>query len=271
MSGVAVQVFDLHVSVGNCQALSEVSFECAHGEWTLLAGPSGAGKSTLLRAINGLPPTHGRIRVFDSWIPGRRRQHARLVWRSTGTVMQEVGLFETRTARGNIELALRAAGHDRSACRRDALQWLERLNIGDKAEDYPWRLSGGERQRVALARALSPRPRLLLMDEPTSALDTATAQIVLQAIKELVDGGSTVLMSSHREDEVAELCDRRIELRKGHVTRVDSGPNPATGQPARGADGRRARMRRPDNRYRRRDEHGSPADIENPAGTWRKG
>jgi ABC-type multidrug transport system ATPase subunit len=236
MSSVAVQVSDLHVRVGNCQALRGVSFECAHGEWTLLAGPSGAGKSTLLRAINGLQrPTHGRIRVFDSWIPGRRRQHARLVWRSTGTVMQEVGLFETRTARGNIELALRAAGYDRYACRRDALQWLERLNIGDRAEDYPWRLSGGERQRVALARALSPRPRLLLMDEPTSALDTTTARIVLQAIKELVGEGSTVLMSSHREDEVAEMCNRRIELRKGHVTSVDSGRNSATGQPREGS------------------------------------
>jgi ABC-type multidrug transport system ATPase subunit len=222
-NGVAVEVYDLDVRAGNCQALRSVSFQCLHHQWTLLAGPSGAGKSTLLRTVNGLqPPTKGRIRVLDSWIPGRRRHEARAVWRSTGTVLQEVALFETKTALANVELALRAAGYERPVARRAALQWLERFNIGEKAEDYPWRLSGGERQRVALARSLAPRPRLLLMDEPTSALDNATARVVLEAIRELVTEGSTVLMSSHREDEVAEMCDRRIELRKGHITRVES-------------------------------------------------
>jgi ABC-type methionine transport system ATPase subunit len=128
-----------------------------------------------------------------------------------------VALFETKSARANVELGLRVAGCDPAAARCRALEWLERFNIPDKAEDYPWRLSGGERQRVALARALAPRPKLLILDEPTSALDRDTAQIVLEAIRELVRENTTVLMSSHREVEVVEMCDRRIHLRKGRL------------------------------------------------------
>jgi ABC-type multidrug transport system ATPase subunit len=78
-------------------------------------------------------------------------------------------------------------------------------------------LSGGERQRVALARALAPRPRLLLLDEPTSALDADSARVVLEAIGELVRQNTAVLMSSHREVEVIEMCDRCIRLRKGRL------------------------------------------------------
>jgi ABC-type multidrug transport system ATPase subunit len=207
-NSIAVSVCDVTVRVGRWQALDRVSFDCPRGEWVLIAGPSGAGKSTLLRTINGLQaPTSGRVRTLGSWIPGRGRREARAVWRQTGTVQQEVALFETKSARANVEAAARHQG----------LEWLERFNILDKAEDYPWRLSGGERQRVALARALAPRPQLLLLDEPTSALDRDTAQIVLEAIRELVRENTTVLMSSHREAEVVEMCDRRIRLRKGRL------------------------------------------------------
>jgi ABC-type multidrug transport system ATPase subunit len=217
-NGVAVSVRDLSVRVGRSQALDRISFDCSPGEWVLLAGPSGAGKSTLLRTINGLQaPTTGAVWTLGTWIPGRGRREARSVWRQTGTVQQEVALFETKSARANVELALRVAGHDRASARHEGMKWLERFNIADKAEDYPWRLSGGERQRVALARALAPRPQLLILDEPTSALDLETAQVVLEAIKELVGQNTTVLMSSHREVEVAKMCDRLIRLLKGRL------------------------------------------------------
>jgi D-methionine transport system ATP-binding protein len=219
-----VRACDLGVRFGAVQVLHPMSFECREGEWVLLAGPTGAGKSTLLRALNGLcRPTEGRAFVFGSWIPGRTRREAASVWKQTGTVLQEIALFETRSARGNVELALRAAGFNRAAARSKAVEWLERLNLGDKTDRYPWRLSGGERQRVALARALAPSPRLLLMDEPTSALDRATARVVLDAVRELADQGSTVLMSSHREDEVVAMCDRRIELRHGRLVAETAG------------------------------------------------
>jgi len=100
------------------------------------------------------------------------------------------------------------------------MAWLDRFGIADKAAEYPGRLSGGERQRVAIARALAPRPQLLLLDEPTAHLDDRSARIVLSAIKELVGDGATVVMSSHREQEVAPLRTCQIVLEAGRPMRV---------------------------------------------------
>jgi ABC-type glutathione transport system ATPase component len=118
-------------------------------------------------------------------------------------------------------LALRTVGVEPRIAREEAVHWLELLNIGHKASEYPAHLSGGERQRVALARAFAIRPRLLILDEPTSSLDKATAEIVLAAIKELVERGTAVVMSSHRLGEVAELADQRIGFDRGRITDVE--------------------------------------------------
>lgn len=204
--------------------IHELSFGCQAGDWMLLTGPSGVGKSTLLRAINGLcTPQAGRLEVLGSRLPGRSSSAARRAWRHTGTLLQEIALFETRSARANVEIGLRAAGHDHRTSRRLAIEWLKRLGLDDRGDSYEWSLSGGQRQRVALARALAPRPQLLLLDEPTSALDQVTAQVVLSAVKELVEQGSTVVMSSHREDEVAEFANKRVRMGGGETVR-STGP-----------------------------------------------
>jgi len=221
MADPAVRVCELSVQAGPATLLEDVSLECRAGEWTLLAGPTGAGKSTLMRVINGLRnPSRGMVWTLGSAIPGRGRHEARAVWLRTGTVLQEIALFETKSARGNVEIALTTRGFKRPAARQEALAWLERLNMAEKVNEYPWRLSGGERQRVALARALAPRPELLVLDEPTSALDNATAGIVFECIRELVAHGTTVIMSSHREDEVVQFCDQRVALQRGRVINV---------------------------------------------------
>jgi polar amino acid transport system ATP-binding protein len=213
MASATVRVCDVTVAFGSCRALENVSFECHAGEWTLIYGPSGGGKSTLLRAINGLcPPTNGTIWTLGTCIPGRSTAEARKAWRQIGTVLQEVALFETKTALENVELALRAVGRDAKQVRREATAWLERLGLADKLHEFPCTLSGGQRQRVSLARAMAVNPRLLVLDEPTSALDHDTARIAVAAVKEFVERGATVIMSSHRVDEIASLCDRRIEI-----------------------------------------------------------
>jgi ABC-type methionine transport system ATPase subunit len=215
---VSVRCCDLEVCLGRARVIRNVTFDCCRGEWLVISGPSGAGKSTLLRTINGLcPPSAGRVWALGSWIPGRAGREARRVWRQTGTVLQELALFETRTALGNVELGLQAAGRGGQAARMEALEWLERFGLADKAHEHPGRLSGGERQRVALARAIAPRPQLLILDEPTSQLDRGTARIVLAAVRELIEDGATVVMASHREDEVARLRTCHLVLREGRV------------------------------------------------------
>jgi ABC-type multidrug transport system ATPase subunit len=218
---VNVRCCELEVCVGAAKVIRNVTFDCCSGEWVVITGPSGAGKTTLLRAINGLcPPSAGRVWALGSWIPGRSRREAQHAWRNTGTVLQELALFATRSAVANVEIGLRAAGHDHHSAQREARDWLERFGLADKTAEYPGRLSGGERQRVALARALAPRPQLLILDEPTAQLDNGSARIVLSAIKDLVRDGATVVMSSHREQEMAPLRTCQIVLEAGRLTRV---------------------------------------------------
>ena len=222
---VTLKVSDLSLRIGDYWLLDGVSFNSDEGTWTLVYGPSGSGKSTLLRVINGiLRPTRGTIWVMGTEIPGRSPRQARSIWRQTGTVLQEVALFETKTALQNVALALRTVGADRASAGMRAIIWLDRLKLGDKLHEYPGRLSGGERQRVALARAFAVQPRLLVLDEPTSALDQATARIALEAMKELVEQGTTVVMSSHRVDEIVGMCDQQIALRHGQVSSIERHP-----------------------------------------------
>lgn len=215
---VNVRCCDLVVCVGNARVIRNVSFDCCRGDWVVVTGQSGAGKTTLLRAINGLcPPSAGRVWALGSWLPGRPRREARRVWRSTGTVQQEPALFQSKSVLANVEMGLRAAGMDRVASGRRARDYLDRFGLEDKIRELPANLSGGERQRVALARAIAPGPELLILDEPTSHLDQGSSRIVLTAIQDLVQRGATVVMSSHRESEVADLATCRIVLAGGSV------------------------------------------------------
>lgn len=218
---VNVRCCDLSVCVGEVTLIQDVTFNCCSGEWVVLAGPSGAGKTTLLRAINGLcPPSAGRVWALGSWMPGRSRREAELAWRRTGTVQQELALFESLSAVDNVAAGVRGPGVSRSEARRAARSWLDRFGLDDKHGSFPHALSGGERQRVALARALAPQPQLLILDEPTAHLDDGSARIVLTAIKDLVQQGATVVMSSHRDEEVASLQTCRIEMEAGRVAQI---------------------------------------------------
>ena len=213
-----VQAAGVCVRLGGVAVIDDATFTCRPGEWTVVTGPSGIGKTTLLRAVNGLcDPSRGILTVLGTALPGRGRREARDAWRRTGTVLQELALFESKSACRNVELALRAAGLERARVRDTAAEWLERLGLGGKLRALPAELSVGQRQRVALARALASRPDLLLLDEPTSALDGATARVVIDVLCELRDGGAAILMSSHREAEVRNDCDQLLVLRDGRI------------------------------------------------------
>jgi ABC-type polar amino acid transport system ATPase subunit len=204
---------DLTIGLGERELVSDLNFSCREGECLVITGPSGSGKSTLLRTLNGLClPRHGQVRVLGSSLPGRSAQEARRAWRNTGTVLQDVALFETKSALGNVELELRVAGHSRNRARQEAMAWLRRLGLGDKLREPPRRLSGGQQQRVALARALSTRPKLLILDEPTSHLDYALARDILSLARDLVEQGSALILATHRIQEAEEFADSHIAL-----------------------------------------------------------
>jgi molybdate transport system ATP-binding protein len=203
----------------------DVPLEARPGETVVLLGPNGAGKTTVLRVIAGLLALdEGRVAVdghvlddpiSGAWIPTERRP--------IGYVFQDHALFPHLSALENVAFGLRARGVPRSAARRRADAWLERVGVGAHAAARPRALSGGQAQRVALARALVLEPRALLLDEPLAALD-ATARIdtrrELRRHLGAHDGARVVV--THDPVDAMTLGDRVVVIESGRV--VQAGP-----------------------------------------------
>lgn len=198
-------------------AVKPMSFEIGAGEFLAIMGPSGCGKTTTLRMLAGLEtPTAGEIRL-DGRVMNDVKPHER----DTPMVWQSLALFPFLNARENVEFGLKMRGIDASARRRKALDWLERLGIGQFAERNVAKLSGGQRQRVALARSLVTEPKILLLDEPLSALD-AHLVIRMQSVltklqKEL---GITFVYVTHSQSEAFAMADRVIIMAQGEIAQI---------------------------------------------------
>jgi NitT/TauT family transport system ATP-binding protein len=205
LSGVR-QVFNVRDKGGRPQefvALDGLDLTIRAGELFVLVGPSGCGKSTVLDLISGLNrPAGGSITVGGRVVeqPGLDR----------GFVFQQYTLLPWRTAQGNIEFALEAAGGLRRAERRErAREYLELVGLTEFADRYPHELSGGMKQRVAIARSLSYEPDVLLMDEPYGALDAQTRERLQQELLSIWRRtGTTVVFITHDIDEAVFLGQR---------------------------------------------------------------
>jgi len=228
-SGAAVSVEDVSRCFGTIQALSHVSLNVAPGEVLAVTGRSGSGKSTLLNLIGGLDhPDGGRIRIDGEPVwerPGTGTARRELV----GFVFQQHLLMSELNARANVEVPLIGAGIPAGRRRRRALELLDEVDLGDRAEHLPSMLSGGERQRVAVARALANSPRLLLADEPTGALDSLTASAIVELLLRLRDRrGMTVIIVSY-DPEVHYRANRTVTLLDGSIARPTVGVDPGGG------------------------------------------
>ncbi len=218
-----VSVRDLHKSFGEREVLRGIDLDVAAGEVVCVIGPSGSGKSTLLRCVNLLEqPTSGRIDVLGVEVTDpdvdidRVRTHV-------GMVFQQFNLFSHRTVLDNCTIAQRGVlRRSRAEAERIALANLERVGLADRAHALPGQLSGGQQQRVAIARALSMDPRLMLFDEPTSALDPELVGDVLGVMRDLADGGMTMIVVTHEMAFAREVGDRVVFMDDGVV--VEQGP-----------------------------------------------
>jgi polar amino acid transport system ATP-binding protein len=143
--------------------------------------------------------------------------------RKIGMVFQSFNLYPHMTALGNVTLALRkVVGQSRAEAERTGTAALERVGLAAKAKSYPAELSGGQQQRVAIARALALEPTIMLFDEPTSALDPELVGSVLAVMRELKDGGMTMLVVSHEMRFARDAADRVIFMDHGRI--VEQGP-----------------------------------------------
>ena len=216
-TGAAVAVEGVSKSFGRVASLRDVSLLVSPGEAVAITGRSGSGKSTLLAMIGGLEqPDSGRV-LIDGRPIWRNPRPARARREVVGFVFQRHLLLPSLTARANVEVPLVGAGMHRRERRLRALELLDEVDLGDRAEHRSSELSGGESQRVAVARALANAPKLLLADEPTGALDSGSSERVLDLLLRLREElGMTLLIVSH-DQSVGERTDRTVTLTDGRV------------------------------------------------------
>ena len=186
-------------------ALSDVSFRVAKGEFVTLCGPSGAGKTTLLRLLYREDvPTEGEVEVLRHEVSSLSRSEVAALRRSIGIVFQDSKLLlgtPRREITGRVFDALRAVG------------------LSARAQAYPAQLSAGEAQRAALARAIARKPLLLIADEPTGNLDEGMAAEVIEIVRDIHAGGTTVLFATHQAMLAASLKQRTLTIQNGRLVK----------------------------------------------------
>ena len=199
MSEVVLRAEQVSKSYNGLEVLRGVTFEVDRSEVKVIIGPSGSGKSTLLRCLALLEPVEkGAVYLEGDRVSGLREKTLAAHRSEIGMVFQRFNLFQNMTALGNVMVALRDVRRlPKREARERALEFLARVGLADKADNYPDELSGGQQQRVAIARALVMRPKAMLFDEPTSALDVELVREVLDVMEGLAREGMTMVVVSH--------------------------------------------------------------------------
>ena len=210
-------IYESKAEDGNVVALRGLNVAMRAGEAVAVVGPSGSGKSTLLKCLGGLmKPSSGSVRLDGRNMTRLTGQElVTLRQRTVSFIFQEGNLLPSLSARDNVAQPLINQGVRSKHAKAKALEILERLQMGHRAMALPAMLSGGEQQRVAIARALITEPRLILADEPTGALDPVTSREVLRLFRDLHDEDGVAFLIVTHSKEVADFCDRSLELRDG--------------------------------------------------------
>ena len=218
MSESMVSIQHLEKAFGDNVVLRDVNIEIEKGEVVVVLGPSGSGKSTMLRCINLLEtPTGGHIYIEGAEITDPKTNVDKLR-EHVGMVFQQFNLFPHLTAKKNVMLAqVKVLKRSKEEAERIALQQLERVGLADRADYLPSQLSGGQQQRVAIARALAMDPHVMLFDEATSALDPELVRGVLDVMRELAEGGMTMVVVTHEMGFARDVADRVIFMEGGVV------------------------------------------------------
>jgi branched-chain amino acid transport system ATP-binding protein len=224
VSGPILQATGMSVSFGGVRAVVEVDLEVRAGQLVGLIGPNGAGKTTFIDAITGFVPSRGKVvldgRDISSLPPHARARHG------LARTWQSIELFDDLTLLENLTVAshrpstlatLKELVSNAGAETESSLAILERLGLGERAEDMPDDLSQGQRKLVGVGRALAASPRILCLDEPAAGLDTTESEELGRRLREIVDAGTPILLVDHDMGLVLGISDYVIVLEFGQV------------------------------------------------------
>ncbi|MGA8258106.1 MAG: amino acid ABC transporter ATP-binding protein [Nocardioides sp.] len=218
-----LEVRGLRKSYGDRLVLADVDLRVEAGDVICLIGSSGSGKSTLLRCLNLLEPIDDGTIHFEGREISDPLVDPREVRRRVGMVFQAYNLFPHLSVLDNCTLAPRRVhGLDRREADERAHELLARFGLAEHADQHPDRLSGGQQQRAALVRALCARPTLLLLDEITAALDPELVGDVLDVVRELAQGETTMVLATHEMSFAREVATTVCFLHEGRI--LESGP-----------------------------------------------
>lgn len=213
-----IDVKNLHKYFGSLEVLKGIDCHIDKGECVCVIGPSGSGKSTFLRCLNLLEtPTKGDI-VIDDMHLTEKDFDVDAMRKRVGMIFQHFNLFPHLTILENVTLApIRHKMMTEEQAKEKAMELLNRVGVGDKADNYPAQLSGGQKQRVAIARSLALSPEVMLFDEPTSALDPEMVGEVLEVMKQLAQEGMTMVVVTHEMGFAREVANRVFFMDGGGI------------------------------------------------------
>ena len=202
-------------------ALRDITLEVQPGKVIGLLGPSGSGKSTLLNVIGCIvEPSNGQMQLDgeavydDRWLRPNLRQ---LRLEKIGFIFQFHNLLPFLNSLENVAVVLDLAKRNRKQANERAMELLDYLEVGHRANASVSHLSGGEAQRVAIARALANRPRIILADEPTAALDSQRARIVMDLLRKVASEQQAAILAVTHDEKVYDRFDQIFHLRDGHL------------------------------------------------------
>ncbi|MBP1934965.1 ectoine/hydroxyectoine ABC transporter ATP-binding protein EhuA [Ammoniphilus resinae] len=230
MAEPVVKYKNVTKSFGEVDVLKGINLDIAPAEKIALIGPSGSGKTTIIRLLMTLEePTSGIIEVNSQnlWQMEKKgkmvranEKHLRQIRGDIGMVFQHFNLFPHMTILENCMTGpIHVKGQSKEEARKNAIEMLEKVGLGDKVDNFPNQLSGGQKQRVAMARALVMRPKVMLFDEVTSALDPELVGEVLEVIREIAkEGEMAMILVTHEMDFARDVADRIIFLEDGVIS-----------------------------------------------------
>lgn len=200
------------------EILRDLTFLIPAHSFQFLTGPSGAGKTSLLRLLFlSIRPTRGLVNLFGQDVSLLGKDQVANMRQKIGIVLQDFRLLDHMTTYENVALPFRVMGREESSYRREVIDLLKWVGLGERMDALPPILSGGEKQRAAIARAIITQPQLLLADEPTGNVDPPMARRLLNLFLELNRLGTAVVIATHDLSLMDQVEARRMILSQGRL------------------------------------------------------